>query len=102
MSESSVGTLTFEGLVPKGRWGDNCFENQLFYLLEINALAGLLIDKSKGWSLKWLHTLHEKTSFLNCFPSFSKIFFTSRLIFPDNVYKMAGSFSFQAKVASRG
>ena len=46
MSESLADTLTFEGSVPRATWTDTCFENQLLYLLEINALAGLLTDIS--------------------------------------------------------
>ena len=51
MSESLGATLTFEGSVARATWADTCFENQLLYLLEIDVLAGLLTDTSKGWNL---------------------------------------------------
>ena len=51
MSESLADTLTFEGSVQGASWADTCFQNQLLYLLEINALAGLLTDISKDWNL---------------------------------------------------
>ena len=51
MYESFGATLTFEGSVARASWADTCFENQLLYLLEINVLAGLLTDTSKGWNL---------------------------------------------------
>ena len=51
MSESLADTLTFEESVQGATWADTCFENQLLYLLEINALAGLLTDISKDWNL---------------------------------------------------
>ena len=44
MSKSLANTLNFEGVVPRACWADTCFENQLLYLLEINALTGLLTD----------------------------------------------------------
>ena len=43
-----------------------------------------------------------KNQFFERFSIFLEICFTSKPIFPDNCYKMADSFSFQAKVASRG
>ena len=43
-----------------------------------------------------------KNQFFERFSIFLKICFNSRSIFPDNFYKMDDSFSFQAKVASRG
>ena len=51
MYECFGATLTFEGSVARASWADTCFENQLLYLLEINVLAGLLTDTSKGWNL---------------------------------------------------
>ena len=51
MSESLGDTLTFEGSVATTSWANTCFENQLLHLLEINALADLLTDISKGWNL---------------------------------------------------
>ena len=51
MYDSLGATLTFEGSVARASWADTCFENQLLYLLEINVLAGLLTDTSKGWNL---------------------------------------------------
>ena len=50
MSKSLANTLNFEGVVPRACWADTCFENQLLYLLEINALTGLLTDIYKGWN----------------------------------------------------
>ena len=43
-----------------------------------------------------------KNQFFERFLIFLKFCFTSRTIFPDNFYKMADSFFFQTKVASRG
>ena len=51
MYDSLGATLTFEGSVARASWADTCFENQLLYLLEINVLASLLTDTSKGWNL---------------------------------------------------
>ena len=51
MSESLADILTFEDSVPRVSWADTYFLNQLLYLLEINALAGLLKDISKSWNL---------------------------------------------------
>ena len=67
MSESLGATLTFEGSVARASWADTCFENQLLYLLEINVLAGLLTDTSKGWNLflrlyETMTTLHKFSS----------------------------------------
>ena len=49
MSESLTDTLTFEGSDPRASWAETCFENQLFYLLEISALAGFLRNISKDY-----------------------------------------------------
>ena len=67
MSESLADTLAFEGSVPRASRADTCFENQLLYFLEINALASLLTDRSKGWNLCRTMTTLQKFPSRNSF-----------------------------------